>query len=366
MALIISLDGCSPEYLEKSNIPIMRSLQTEGTYAVGGAMVPTVTNVNNVSMVTGEYPVIHGITSNCYYDRKEAREVYMESARSIRAKTVFEKLHGDRARTALLSVKKKLCTLLNRGVDIVFSAENPPEWVVNEMGAPPSIYSTEVNVWLLKALRLVQLRYSPQFTYVATTDYVEHKYAPEETEAKRHLELIDDELGELIDRLPRMLLCLVADHGMNLKRRAVNLRSLLAEAGIESVVIPTVKDRYVPHHSNLSGSAYVYLANRRQRRDALDMLVDFEGVEHVHTTDDAQARYHLPRRPIGDFFVLAEKDAVFGEVEQSVSDVTIRSHGSLHEQKIPTIVHGSETRRKVSENKDLFNVVLDELKQNWC
>lgn len=307
----------------------------------------------------------HGITSNCYYDRKEAREIYMESAHVIRTKTIFERLHQSHMRTALLSAKDKLCTLLNRGADIVFSAENPPQWVVNEVGVPPNIYSVEVNAWLLKALRLVQLKYSPQFTYVATTDYVEHKYGPTDTEAKRHLELVDDELGELIDQVPEMLLCLVADHGMNPKKRAVNLRSLLAAAGIESFVIPTVKDRYIPHHSNLSGSAYVYLANRGQRRDALEELMNFEGVEHAHTADDAQAEYHLPRRAIGDFFVLAEQDTVFGEAgEQGVSDVRIRSHGSLHEKKIPIIVYGSESKRRILENKDLFNVVLDELKEN--
>ena len=51
----------------------------------------------------------------------------MESVHAIRAKTVFEELHQRGLRTALLSAKDKLCTLLNRGADIVFSAENPPQ-----------------------------------------------------------------------------------------------------------------------------------------------------------------------------------------------------------------------------------------------
>ena len=126
-ALIVSLDGCAPEYLEKSNIPNMKTFPTQGSYTIGDAIVPAVTNVNNVSMITGLYPEIHGVTSNCYYDRKKKCEVYMESAYAIRAKTVFEELHQRGLRTALLSTKDKLCTLLNRGADIVFSAENPPQ-----------------------------------------------------------------------------------------------------------------------------------------------------------------------------------------------------------------------------------------------
>ena len=290
----------------------------------------------------------------------------MESASAIKTETIFEKLSQKGIRTALLSAKDKLCTLLNRGADIVFSAENPPQWIVDEVGPPPSIYSVEVNAWLLKALRIVQLKWSPQFTYVATTDYMEHKYDPEDAEARRHMELVDDELRILLERFPDALLCLTADHGMNEKKKAINLRVLLAAGDIAAFVVPTVKDRYIPHHSNLSGSAYIYLANRRQRKKALERLESFEGVEQALPTDEAGEKYHLPRSTIGDFLVLAEGDTVFGEVaEEGVSEVEIRSHGSLHERKIPIMIHRSESGCiHVSENKDLFNIVLDDFKEN--
>jgi len=361
--LIISLDGCAPEYLERSDIPNMRRLQRQGRYLIGDAIVPTVTNVNNVSMVTGEYPDKHGITSNCYYDRRRGQEVYMESASHIKAQTVFERLHRMGRRTALLSVKDKLCTLLNRGADIAFSAENPPQWVTEEVGTPPSIYSVEVNAWLLEALRLVQRRCNPQFSYAATTDYAEHKYGPNEEEARRHMELVDDELGRLMEQIPDALLCVTADHGMNEKQKAVNLRMILASACVDAFVVPTVKDRYVPHHSNLSGSAYIYLLDQRQRAKALEILSGTEGVEQILPEEAARVRYHLPRRKVGDFLAFAEEDAVFGVVaEKEVSEVRMRSHGSLHERRIPIMINRSETcERRVLENKDLFSLVLNEL-----
>ncbi len=66
--LLISLDGCSPDYIEKSPTPNLDRLVRAGFYKEIRAMAPTVTNVNNVSLVTGTYPGTHGITANYFGD----------------------------------------------------------------------------------------------------------------------------------------------------------------------------------------------------------------------------------------------------------------------------------------------------------
>jgi phosphonoacetate hydrolase len=361
-AVLICLDGCAPEYLRQGTIPNIRRLGTEGfSIESGRAMVPTVTNVNNVSMITGKYPEEHGITSNCYYDRARGTEVYVESPDFITAPTIFEELAQMGKKCALLSVKDKLCALLNKGPQIVMSAESPPEWIVKEIGKPPTIYSIEVNPWLLKALRVVLEKHNPDFIYIGTTDYVGHKYAPDDEEARKHMAYVDDEIGSLSEYLSGNLLCISADHGMLGKSKAVNLRVALETAGIDSSVIPTVKDKYVVHHSNLSGSAYVYLTGSSHRGEALDILNSVEGVERTLPAAEAAQEYHLPISRVGDYLVLGEEDTVFGEVsEEIISDVKIRSHGSLHERAVPLIVHGDNVEAKwLTENKDLAKVVLD-------
>jgi phosphonoacetate hydrolase len=364
-AVLMCLDGCAPDYL-RGDIPNIRRLSKGGFSTDAGlAMVPTVTNVNNVSLITGTYPQEHGITSNCYYDRKNGEDVYMESPDSITAPTIFERLARRGKRSALLSVKDKLCALLNKGPQIVLSAESPPEWIVKEIGRPPTIYSIEVNPWLLKALRVVLEKHSPDFVYVGTTDYVGHKYAPQDEEAQRHMVLIDEEVGLLSDRLGGNLLCIGADHGMLGKVRAVNLRVALEEVGIDAWVIPTVKDKYVVHHSNLSGSAYIYLTGKNSE-GGLEILSDIEGVERALSAKEASSEYHLPLDRIGDYLVLGEEDTVFGEVsEEVVSEVDIRSHGSLHERLVPLIAHGDDVEvKELVENRDLTKVVLDYLEQD--
>ena len=361
-AILICIDGCGPEYLRDARF--IRHLGNEGFSSTGNSMIPSVTNVNNVSILTGEYPEVHGITSNYYYDRATGREVYMESPDFIRARTLLEVGADVGLKTALLTSKDKLRSLLNRGAHISFSAEAPPGWVARRIGDPPHIYSVDVDIWLLKAAKEVMLRESPDLMYVATTDYAMHKYAPQHSEAKRHTRGIDEAIQELVEEVERhkdeFLICITADHGMSDKRRAVNLELVLREHGICSKLNPIIADRYTLHHMNLGGAVYIYLEDLMDLPRAIEVLRDTEGVEMVLTKEQASRRFHLDEERIGDIMVLGRKDYVFGLINEEVQDISLRSHGSLHEMKVPLIVNlpRSEISEEPQENKDLVAIIV--------
>ena len=67
--VLVMIDGLDPEYLEACPAPNLAAIGRQGFRGTGRAMLPTVTNVNNVSLVTGAYPAEHGITSNYWLDR---------------------------------------------------------------------------------------------------------------------------------------------------------------------------------------------------------------------------------------------------------------------------------------------------------
>ena len=175
--IILCLDGCGPEYIRLSHIPFMKSLCKAGVYIEGRSMIPSVTNVNAVSILTGKYPEEHGITTNYYFDPETGNEVYMETSNFIRVKTLLEFGCELGLKTALLTSKDKLRTLLDKGASISFSAENPPKWIVKALGSPPPIYSIDIDLWLIKALRELMLREDPALIFAMTTDYVMHKYS---------------------------------------------------------------------------------------------------------------------------------------------------------------------------------------------
>ena len=359
--VLLCIDGAGVEYFKHSNMRIFREIRKEGVYIEDAkAMVPTVTNVNNVSIITGVYPALHGIFTNCYWDRKRREEIYMEDQSYIKTQTVFEKLSSNSLDSAILTSKDKLLTLLNRGAKIALSAEKPPKWITNKIGEPPNIYSSEVNKWLLDAALWILTHIDLPFIYIATTDYAMHKYPPESSEAKEHMIMLDEGIESMIDRFPDTLICITADHGMSDKKYAVDLSEHLRMKGVDSISIPTVKDRYIPHHSNLSGSAFIYIDSSRDIEAARTKLIDCEGVEAVLTRDEASEKFHLPREAIGDFFVLGKKDYVFGYLGGDVvKDVNIRSHGSLHEINIPILIYGLDgLAKELKENREVINAIL--------
>jgi phosphonoacetate hydrolase len=353
--LCICIDGCSPEYIENKYLPNIQDIAKQGFYKYGSSVIPSVTNVNNISIVTGRFPVKHGITSNYYYNPEKDLFEYMESADYLLTDTVFERAKRKGLSTAVLTSKSKLLHLLKKGADIAFSIENPPSEYVNALGAPPGIYSADINVWLLNAALYLIKKQSPDILYVSTTDYPMHKYAPDDEPSISHMRELDKVIGDICTQEPNREIYITADHGMNAKHQAVNIRIILNKQGIDSIVVPIIKDRYTLHHQNLGGAAYVYLKNKNKEKlkEAMTILNASGYIDEVYTDIDAVKIFNLYPMRIGDLFVLAKKDIVFGDINAMEEPVNIRSHGSRHESLIP-IISNQKLSDKYNYNLDIF------------
>jgi phosphonoacetate hydrolase len=337
----------------------MDSLMRAGTAETCRAMTPTVTNVNNASIITGVYPEAHGISANSYYDPATGVEVFMDSPSFLNHPTWLEAEARRGRRTLLITVKDKLLRLLSRGATDSFSAERPPGWIVEEIGEPPSIYSSEVNTWILKAACHVLRKGAWDVVYISTTDYVPHKYPPESPEATDYMSQLDEGLERLFEL--DIALGLVADHGMNRKRVNLDPVMLLGEEGIEARLLATIRDEHPVHHMNLGGSAYLYLRGGLER--AREILASAKGVEMALTRSEAAARFRLPAGRIGDLLVLADVDYTLGRNSRSIyEDVEIRSHGSLHEAEVPLISSLRLEPAGEAYNKDLFSRLTSSLR----
>lgn len=338
--LLICLDGIDPEYLAQSAAPTFDELGRRGWFTIGKGAMPSVTNVNNVSLVTGGPPALHGLTANYYFDRRTGQSVYMESADYLLAPTIFEKATRLGRRSMVITAKDKLRTLIARGASEVISAESPPPEVAAATGAPPPILSVEVNYWLFRAAIAACRTRPPDLLYLTLTDYAQHKYAPETAESQANLAALDGLLDELLNSGPEFSLVATADHGMRAKSRGLDLGQILNGAGIAGEAIPIIKDRYVVHHQNLGGSAYIYLQNQAQLSDAAALLRSEAGVESVWEREEAAREFQLHPDRIGDLFVLGSEETVFGALPAARQSVRVRSHGCLHTRRVPIIAYG--------------------------
>lgn len=360
--VVLCVDGLDPKYLEACRAPTLEELGGRGFSTTGQAMVPTVTNMNNVSIVTGRYPEEHGIATNYWLNRGSGREVYMESSEYLQSGTMLEASTRKGLRSALVTAKDKLRALLDRGTTVAFSSEQPLPWLVAELGEPPPIYSLEVNGWVLRAASLVLAREGIDLAYVATTDYPQHTYAPDEPQSQEHMTILDNAIGALVEAHPNVELLITADHGMASKRHMVDLEETLSRRGIHARAVPVIKDRYVVHHSNLGGCIYVYLDSVGDLKEATQVLRDVPGVEGALSREEAATWYHLPAERIGDMVVLGGPDVVFGRPSEVSLPPRLRSHGSLHERNVPIIGHGGDFEGfEFRENRDVGRYVLQRL-----
>ena len=369
--VVICIDGFDPEYLDACEIPNLRELGRRGFLKLGRCMMPSVTNVNNVSLVTASYPETHGISSNYRLVRETGEEIYMESSEYILAETLFQRAQRQDKKSILVTSKDKLRTLLSAGATVTVSSERAPGPLVGAIGEPPEIYSLEVNGWVIRAGSHLMSQHPADLVYITTTDYAMHTYAPDEPESRRHMTILDDAIGDLVEAHPDVTLLVTADHGMSPKTSMVDLPGTLARYGIKANAVPIIKDRYVVHHSNLGGCMFIYLDSGDSREsgepggqdgiaEATRVLQATPGVEEALTREEAVERYRLHYERIGDIVVTGAPDVVFGDPASVEMPPRLRSHASAHERSIPLIGYNGDFEGfSFEENRDIGRYVFE-------
>jgi phosphonoacetate hydrolase len=348
-ALVFLVDGFDPGYVQPARMPRLAALMQAGATTLDGqGVLPSLTNVNHVSLLTGTYPERHGLSTNFYFDRASWSEVFMDQVSFVKEPLLFERLKAAGWSTAMVTAKEKLTRLLRRGLDHCVDMKDHPPAFGARVGLPPDIFSLEINLWVLRMAREVAAGSRPDFLYVATTDYPQHKLGPDEPAMQRYLEESDEALGRLLDvyDLDETVVMFTADHGMNAKTRSLSPVRVLAEAGIAAHGVPLIRDGLYAHHRDLGGALYLYFRDPAAIRPARDLLAGVPGLDEVVTREEA-GRDRLPPDRVGDLICWAARDMAIGTWDEGPArreEAGLRSHGSKHEQRIPMVVAGAGVR----------------------
>ena len=385
--VVVCVDGCEPAYLDAAIAagvaPYLQRMRAEGADLLADCVVPSFTNPNNLSIVTGVPPSVHGICGNYFYDRERGEEVMMNDPRYLRTGTVLAAFSDAGAKLAVVTAKDKLRKLLGhkmKGIcfsseksDQVSLAENGIEDVLGLVGMPvPDVYSAELSEFVFAAgVKLMETR-RPDLMYLSTTDYVQHKAAPGSAQANAFYAMMDGYLAQL-DELGATIV-LTADHGMNDKHDAqgapqvIYLQDLLDGwygQGKARVILP-ITDPYVVHHGALGSFATIYAPDEASVPGWIERLKGVPGMELVLPRQEAAQRFELPPDRIGDIVVVSEKNTVLGTAasrhDLSGLDAPLRSHGGVSEQRVPLIcnrpVEGIAPGRRL-RNFDALDLALN-------
>jgi phosphonoacetate hydrolase len=386
-SVVVCVDGCEPDYIAQAvatgHMPWMQRVLAQGSAVIADCVVPSFTNPNNLSIVTGATPAVHGICGNYFYDRENNVEVMMNDPKWLRAPTLLAALAEAGCQVAVVTAKDKLRKLLGhrlRGrcfsaekADEVTLAEHGIEGVLQLVGIPlPGVYSAELSEFVFAAGVKLMQAYRPDIMYLSTTDYVQHKHAPGSAEANSFYGMMDRYLGEL--ERAGCAIALTADHGMSPKTRldaspnVIYLQDVLdawVGGGRTRVILP-ITDPYVVHHGALGSYATVYLPADIDARALAARIATLRGIETVLARDAAASRFELPADRIGDLVVVSGRTVVIGgaaaQHDLSGLDAPLRSHGGIAEQRVPLVMNRridnlDENRRW--RNFDAFDWVLN-------
>ena len=337
-------DGFGYDYYKNSPLPIMKGMAEEGLVKSGKAVFPTLTNANNISICCAAWPAEHGVTTNCYFDEESGTAHFLEDAAFVLSPTIFERFHAHGIRSALLTCKVKTLKLVGHHADFAVAAEEPSPEIIKRYGVPPHMYSSEINYWLWNiAIDLLNTQPDIGLIYVHTTDYPMHMWAPEEPLSLKHMANLDDLLGTARASAPDALFLITADHGMNPKKKCIDLSKTCLDHGIKlRFSVSPVADRLLKHHRGFGGVSYVYVNSEYELPVVRTFLSELSGVDEVLLRHVAARRFHLMPERIGDLVILADIDTVFGDLEgtDELLGSGYRNHGSLHEADIPLIISG--------------------------
>lgn len=344
--VIIMMDGFGEEYYRNSKMPALNYMEKHGLYKVIASLMPSVTNVNNASICTGELPVRNGITGNSFYDLKTGTEEFMEDSSLLLAPTIFERAKKKGISSALFSSKRKSISLLAKGTSLSLSPETASAEWVDRLGIPPSIYSREVNYWLMEAA-LYSMKHDSSIGlfYIHVTDYPMHTWASEEAESKEHLNKIDSFISRIMETEPNAMILITADHTVKHKDVCVDLEKVCLKNNLAlKIAISAERDKYVKHHRGFGGTSYVYLNNQADLLAVKKLIKGIKGVEQVLTRKEAADKFHLMPGRIGDLVVLADEHTVFGNLDTEYENLpaNYRTHGSLYEAKVPLFVYNAK------------------------
>ena len=389
--VVVCVDGSEPGYIERAveagQAPWFARVLKEGTNLIGDCVVPSFTNPNNLSIVTGRPPSVHGICGNYFLDPDTGKEVMMNDPKFLRIETLFPAFQRAGCRIAVVTAKDKLRGLLGKGLELgagkacSFSSEKSDKATLAENGIDhvnelvgmgvPDVYSAGLSEFVFAAgVKLMECD-RPQIMYLSTTDYIQHKHAPGTPVANAFYAMMDGYLGKL-DAMGCTIV-VTADHGMNAKFGGDGQPDVIYLQDVfdgwvgkdKARVILPITDPYVVHHGALGSFAVVYCTNPTEWAAKLKAM---PGIEAALTKEEAAAKFELPADRLGDLIVVSTQHKVLGTSasRHDLSGLTepLRSHGGISEQRVPLLCNrkladGAAAASHRWRNFDAFDLALN-------
>lgn len=393
----VCVDGFDPEYLqcgiEDGITPNLASFVEHGFCAIAKSVMPSLTNPNNLSIITGAPTSVHGMSGNYYLDSKTGKEIMITDAALLTGSTILAEMAKVGVQVTAITAKDKLRRILCAGLDpakdgsVCFSAQYARDATLSDhgianvedwLGKPqPEQYSGDLSLFVLDAgIKLLEEGRTGIY-YLTLSDFIQHHYAPRSKESDAFMKSLDERLGKLVSL--GAVVGVTGDHGMSDKchpdgsPNVLFLEDVLNERWPQygARVICPIADPFVRHHGALGGFVRVHFLKEEPNEVKLSEILEdvraFPLVEVAYDGPTAAEIFDTPAEREGGLAVVSVKNAVIGSRADEhdlsmMKDHRLRSHGGISEQEIPLLKSEplrGEAKKDGWRNFDVYDVVLN-------
>lgn len=260
--LLISIDGLRPDYISEADkngmkIPRLRELWKEGAHASGvRGVLPSVTYASHTSVVTGNWPAVHGVAANRPFNPndKAVNRWYWYND-EIKVPAIWDAATAAGYEVGSVSwpvtvgapgikynIPEFAGTKTDEDVKIIRGFAGGA--FMDALAKKAGVYINDAKDgtrrdwsrtrYLLEIIR----QHGPRvlLVHLVALDHEQHAHRPFSREAKHALEEIDAMVGEAVDAMrgahPDAAVCVVSDHGFSAVDHALAIDAAFVREGL--------------------------------------------------------------------------------------------------------------------------------------
>lgn len=320
--LLISIDGFRPDYLSKTESPILYEFAHQGVKAKSlKPIFPSLTFPNHYTIVTGLYAENHGIVGNEIRDPQDPKNHFFLAA----PRELLNNPKWWRGEPIWITAQKQG---LKSGTLFWPGSEAPHQGMLPTYFQPydKNITSKERVELLLKWFDLSEEKRPNFFTlYFDVVDSKGHQFGPHTNEVKAAIKDVDEALSFLMSELEKkqklkdLNILVVSDHGMVLMdpQKTINISNILND---------------FPNVDKVGNSSVVGLfsSNKEELKQLEKRLIEKSKNYRVYKKEKIPARYHYQKSDRIPDLLLVAKEKVNIQTKAEFSPVKANTYIATH------------------------------------
>ncbi|EUJ33216.1 putative type I phosphodiesterase/nucleotide pyrophosphatase family protein [Listeria floridensis FSL S10-1187] len=323
---VLSLDALGAKDLEDlSELPAIKSLIDRGVHVKEVSTIyPSLTYPAHTSIITGHYPLAHGIINNTKIQPEKSSPDWHWYKRDIQVPTLYDlaKAKGYKTAAFLWPVAAQ------SGIDYNIAEIFPNRFWLNQVmvslwASSPfflldmnrkyghlrdGIKQPNLDAFLVEAVTDTIRSKKPGLllAHFVDMDSMRHEFGVESDEAKAALKRHDERVGKIIEATkeagiyPDTTFAILGDHYQIDVHTAIRLNVRFLEEGyLEANQEQEIK-RYHVYAKSCDGSSYIYVKDKTLKQPVYELLKSIPEIEHVYTSAEI---INLGADPDADFMV---------------------------------------------------------------